>query len=67
MKKIEKKNGKGKKITSNLINDGATPSHKSVALERKIMIIDHQLMTAINIINVELKTNACDDPQQWNK
>jgi hypothetical protein len=35
-------------------------------MKRKIMIIDHQLMTAIDI-NIELKTNACGDPQQWNK
>jgi hypothetical protein len=35
-------------------------------MKRKIVIVDHQLMT-VTEINTELKTNACDDPQQWNK
>jgi len=35
-------------------------------MKKKIVIVDHQLMTIIEI-NIELKTNACDDPQQWNK
>jgi hypothetical protein len=30
------------------------------------VIVDHQLMTTTEI-NTELKTNACDDAQQWNK
>jgi hypothetical protein len=35
-------------------------------MKRKIVIVEHQLRTTTEI-NTELKTNACDDPQQWNK